>query len=429
MSSAKGKVQLLRLQANKSRRDNLAKFDGRVSLALSTKYGVTPPTAAKTGDAGNSSSSSSSSNFDPPLFVVFDWVAFSRKVRQQYYEQLKTDFPGEFIYISASDDFVGLQGSISKSGCSVLYDVDTKTTARASRSEIFDQIRAASSAFFMQPNVRCCFFTQDFAAEREHLDLNFVHYVVDAAAASEGSTSTVAAPTMSEAAVASALAAHTKSELSLAFYTQGVLKALLCKPLTARAACTISKLAFESTVALEGPKVFVFLDRPSSAKKAAVAANYCCVLDAHVVNVWLALQFAEQVEAGEAAAAEAMARAVSEGNKEKASDVGQDEGLFLTGGGAEDETVHAGEHLDDQAREAAAVEAACVARLETSPWSARVPSLFFLSVDDETKDVNRAVNLHVRNADQLPPDAYIVRDAPECCVLSLAILQSVCVRG
>ena len=112
MSSAKGKVQLLRLQANKSRRDNLAKFDGRVSLALSTKYGVTPPTAAKTGDAGNSSSSSSSSNFDPPLFVVFDWVAFSRKVRQQYYEQLKTDFPGEFIYISASDDFVGLQGTV-----------------------------------------------------------------------------------------------------------------------------------------------------------------------------------------------------------------------------------------------------------------------------------------------------------------------------
>ena len=121
MSSSKGKVQLLRLQANKSRRDNLAKFDGRVSLALSQKYGITPPPPGgntnKNNEADSSSHSGSgnggggSSNFDPPLFVVFDWVAFSRKVRQQYYEQLKTDFPGEFIYISASDDFVGLQGA------------------------------------------------------------------------------------------------------------------------------------------------------------------------------------------------------------------------------------------------------------------------------------------------------------------------------
>ena len=82
-------------------------------------------------------------------------------------------------------DKLPLAGSISKSGCSVLYDVDTKTTAQASRSEIFDQIRVACSAFFMQPDVRCCFFTQDFAAEREHLDLSFVHCVVDAAVASE----------------------------------------------------------------------------------------------------------------------------------------------------------------------------------------------------------------------------------------------------
>jgi hypothetical protein len=111
MPEKKGKVQLLRLQANKSRRDNLAKFDGDVSLALQHGIAGAATTVESVGGAAEGAAVPSASNIDPPLFVLFDWVSFSRKLRQQYYDRLKVDFPGEFIYISASDDFASLQGT------------------------------------------------------------------------------------------------------------------------------------------------------------------------------------------------------------------------------------------------------------------------------------------------------------------------------
>lgn len=94
----RGKVQLLRMQATKNRRNLLASFNKRVSLAL--RCGIT-----------DSLLKVDNSNFNPPVFILFDWTAFPRNLRQQYYDRLKIDFPGEFIYISASDDFTNLQGT------------------------------------------------------------------------------------------------------------------------------------------------------------------------------------------------------------------------------------------------------------------------------------------------------------------------------
>jgi hypothetical protein len=97
-ASKKGKVQLLRLQANKNRREQLVVFNGHVTLAL--QHGVDAKVPAE-----------EDSNFEPPVFLLFDWEAFPRELRQQYYDRLKSDFPGDFIYISASDDFASLQSA------------------------------------------------------------------------------------------------------------------------------------------------------------------------------------------------------------------------------------------------------------------------------------------------------------------------------
>ena len=112
-----GRVQLLRLQANRSRRDNFTRFDGNIDLALLLSDEQQQQRGVVVDNNDNEAIDnaqplllSSSSNFETPLFVVFDWVAFPLKVRQQYYDQLRADFPGEFIYISASDDFASLQG-------------------------------------------------------------------------------------------------------------------------------------------------------------------------------------------------------------------------------------------------------------------------------------------------------------------------------
>ena len=94
----RGKVQLLRLEANKSRRQLLADFEQHISDALVCGIGTTDVEKDTT-------------NVDRGIVCVFDWNAFPRNLRQQYYDALNKDFPGEFIYISASDDFYSLQST------------------------------------------------------------------------------------------------------------------------------------------------------------------------------------------------------------------------------------------------------------------------------------------------------------------------------
>ncbi len=215
-------------------------------------------------------------------------------------------------------------GSVSKSGCSVLYDVDDRTCTTQSRGEIFANTGAALAGFFLQPNVHCVFFTQDFAAERDGVDAGFILATVDAAEISRSSTTGGGEP--SKALVDSVVAAHATEQLSLAFYAHGVLRTvLLRRPLLSAEPCTLSGLSFAATVALEGSRVFVFFDAAASSTSPTSSTSssgssgnsgrsgdsFLCVVDAHLVNVWLALLFADQVEAADA---DAVAAAASGGS-------------------------------------------------------------------------------------------------------------------
>jgi len=386
-AAKKGKVQLLRLEANKARRENLQRFSANVSRAL--KFGIQASRSAESSDTNTNKVS----NFDPPLFLVFDWTVFPRKARQQYYDQLKTDFPGEFIYISASDDFTSLQGfcslhidillrcgflmcilcpvfkcgvpgSISRSGCSVLYDVDTKAAKQKSKSDLMKQIHDSFKAFFLQPSVRCIYFTDTLGQETDDEVFEFAHSIVDVNTCQSTTMDSGRSPTSgppsakspssqhADGVAQSPNECHQSGHLSLNFYTQRVLRQLLCRPLL-QGKHTIEGVPLSITIAMEGKKCFVFADHLSTNSDTAdPIQHHCLVIDIHLLDILLALEFAERVESAEA----------TPNQKSSSADEGS---MFLTGGGVESEQQESEEASGSTTQQ----------DLENVEWFNRVPRL------------------------------------------------------
>lgn len=220
-----------------------------------------------------------------------------------------------------------MPGSISKSGCCVLFDVDKKTTSKFSHADIFKKISSSLDDFFLKSEVKCCFVTQKFDSQRDDCKeiFHFADLVIDSenclydassgftrrvnldsrqtagppstqASSSHRTTDEIIAGVPNSNKAAKEIGnltstAHTNSLLSIPFYTQRLLRILLPRSLCS-GPCTVSDFTFVFSVSLEATKCFVFLNASGSNS----GYNYCCILDVHLVNFWLALEFAEENE-------------------------------------------------------------------------------------------------------------------------------------